>query len=528
VKALGLLCIVLLGSCVFPTEKDESVHVSVTPIKILFRGSDTIATARAWQMTGSDSQPIANAVFVWSSSDPAVATVDGSGRVVGINSGTTILTAAVANFDKDARPAADTIRVATPLEIDSIRPKTVHYGEILTIYGVSVDSIVSVSLKGAGLIRVPLGETSYVDGTVRSRWWVPPPAHTDSLFFLGITGGNGVLGYVRGDTTTVVEQDLYEPNDTVPQLLDLDGTPPFPSIFPTLVFANPALAFETINRGLGTDWYRLKHQGAARDLTVILSAPQVKGTYVAYLSDSLGWNQLTSKPFLGHDSWSFGPSSHFCHGAAFAPGEALGDSVIVAFKALPPGTLDVLAAYGVAGRYGLTLIAGYQSELPPDAHEDDNSCNAADLRGTIAAPFRDTLAIQNPHDVDFIRFHYVQGAIGSTAQLRLHAFGGSHPDLDLYVLQIPNPGDASVQVLAKDTTATSDVDLRPNLTTGDYYLAVVDFAGATTTYELCVGTIALLGTGPCAGAAFPAPPATVGVRRKRATITSPIVSSQPR
>jgi len=41
------------------------VHVSMSRILVLFRGSDTVATARAWQMVGSaDSVPISNVVFV--------------------------------------------------------------------------------------------------------------------------------------------------------------------------------------------------------------------------------------------------------------------------------------------------------------------------------------------------------------------------------------------------------------------------------------------------------------------------------
>ncbi|HUL02583.1 MAG TPA: Ig-like domain-containing protein [Gemmatimonadales bacterium] len=513
-----LLVVLLLGSCVFPTEKDESVHVSLTPVRILFRGSDTIATAQAWQMTSaSDSQPIANAVFVWSSSNPDVATVDGAGRVVGINSGTAIVTAAVANFDKAAKLGADTIRVASPLEIDSVLPKTVHYGEMLTIYGVSVDSIFSASLKGANLIRVPLGETTYANGTVRSRWWVPPPAHTDSLFFLGITGGNGVLGYVHGDTTTVVEQDLYEPNDIVPQLLNLDGPPPFPPL-PTIIFANPALAFEPVVRPAvaGVDWYRLEQSGP-RDLTVILTAPQVVGTFRTFLADSVVWDTTKKNFVLGPNAWTFGPGSHACHGAAFNVSEAIGDSTIMAFKALPAGTFEAVAVFTVPGRYGLTLIAGYQSEIPPDAHEDDNSCNAADALGPRPDPFRDSLlAIENPHAVDWTLFNSVGGA----HQIRLHAFSSGNAqidakkDLDLYVIKVPTPGDTTVQVVFADTAPSPDVS-KNNLTlpVGAYYAVVVDYAGVSTRYGLCMGPNG--GSGKCA-TAFPASPPIATTRRKSA------------
>lgn len=509
------MCIaVVVGTCVFPTEHDASVRVSLTPLHILFRGEDTVVTARAWQMTGpADSQPIPNVVFVWTSSDPSVATVDGAGHVVGITSGKTVIRAAAANFDQHALAATDTLRVAAPLEIDSVRPRTIQYGEILNVYGVSVDSIFAASLHGAALIRVPFSDTVFPSGTTRSRWWVPPPAQTDSLFFLGITGSNGVLGYVHGDTTTVVEHDLYEANDTTPTVIDLDAPPPI-AAYPTIVFTNPALAFEPLKRDVktGADWYRFTH-AQTEDVTIVLTAPQIAGTFVTYLTDSLGWDPTSQQFFIGKNAWTFGPSSHACHGKSFAPSEARGDSTIVAFKGLPAGTLDAIATYLAPGRYGLTAIAGYQSELPPDAHEDDNSCNAADLRGAKTVPFRDTLNIENPHDIDWIRF-----TVSSAVQhrFRLHAFPGVHPDslkdLDLYLVRVPSPSDPAVQIVMADTASGSDVNrVVIGLPAGDYYVVVLDYAGTTTKYELCVSA------GACP-TPFPAP--TSGPRRPADPIDS--------
>jgi len=498
-----------LATCVYPTERDDAVRVSITPIHILFRGADTVATARAWQMVGpGDSLQIANVVFVWSTSAPNVATVDPAGRIVGITSGTAIITAAALNFDKRQLAAADTVRVSAPIEVDSIRPTTVRYGEMLTLYGIGADSIFQATLRGAPLIPNLFADSTYATGAQRRRYWVPFPARTDSLAIIGIYNGSGVFGFVRGETTKVVERDLYEPDDTAPQPLDLDAAPPFAPA-PALVFFNPALAFEPLRRDekTGADWYRFR-QAEARDLTIILTAPQIAGTFSTYLTDSLGWNGTSY--VTGKDAWTFGPGSHACHGLAFAPPQAVADSTIVAFKRLAAGTLDAIAVYTTPGRYGLGVIAGYQSELPADAHEDDNSCNAADLRDTLQAPFRDTLTIENPHDVDWIRFHYTNGGLTTSAQVRLHAFPGAHPDslkdLDLYVIKVPQAGDAALQVMLADTAAGSDVNRTASLATGDYYLAVVDFAGTATTYEVCVGVQQLLVSGFC-GTGFPAPPA---------------------
>ena len=523
-RSRGLVALTLLmtsavvAMCVYPTEHDAAVHVSLTPVHILFSGHDTVAAARAWQVRGAgDSVVIPNVAFTWSTSDAAVATVSSDGRIVGIKSGSAIITAAATNFDAGQRAAADTVRVSAPIEVDSIRPKTVRYGEFLTVYGIGVDSIFVASLDSASLIPNPVEDTTYAQGTQRRRYWVPFPARTDSLLIIGIYSGNGVFGFVHGDTTKVVERDIYEPDDTIPHHIDLDAAPPFAAL-PTLLFFNPALAFERLKRSekAGVDWYHFT-QAQPRDLTIVLTAPQIAGTFSTFLTDSLGWNGAAQSYFLGKDAWTFGPGSHACHGLGFAPPEAAADSTIVALKNAPAGALDAIAIYSAAGRYGLGVIAGYQSELPADAHEDDNSCNAADLRDTVPAPFRDTLAIENPHDVDWIRFHYTNGGLGTTAQFRMHAFPGTHPDslkdLDLYVVKVPQPSDTALQVLLADTTAGSDVNRTVNLATGDYYLVIVDFAGVATTYELCVGTTnTLLGGGPC-NAGFPAPPAPSSRRR---------------
>ena len=520
-RAAGALLLagVTIATCVYPTEHDAAVHVSLTPVHILFSGHDTVATARAWQIRGAgDSVVIPNVAFTWSTSDSAIATVSTEGRIVGIRSGSAIITAAALNFDAGQRAAADTVRVSAPIEVDSIRPRTVRYGEFLSVYGIGVDSIFLASLDSASLIPNTVEDTTYAQGTQRRRYWVPFPARTDSLAIIGIYNGNGVFGFVRGDTTKVVERDLYEPDDTVPHPIDLDAAPPFAAV-PTLLFFNPALAFERLKRGekTGVDWYHFT-QAQPRDLTIILTAPQIAGTFVTFLTDSLGWNGTTQNYFLGRDAWTFGPSSHACHGLGFAPPEAVADSTIVALKNAPAGALDAIAIYSAAGRYGLGVIAAYQSELPADAHEDDNSCNAADLRDTVPAPFRDTLTIENPHDVDWIRFHYTNGGLGTTAQFRMHAFPGTHPDslkdLDLYVVKVPQPSDTALQVLLADTTAGSDVNRTANLATGDYYLVIVDFAGVATTYEVWVGTTnTLLGGGPC-NSGFPAPPAPSSLRRR--------------
>jgi hypothetical protein len=533
-----LLTVMTVGTCAYPTERDSSVHVSITPVRILFSGHDTVVAARAWEVRGpADSQAIPNVVFVWSSSDPTVATVD-AGRVVGIKSGTTIIRAAAVNFDKGQLAAADTVRISAPLEIDSVVPDTARYGQVVTAFGPGADKVVLASMKGAFfLYPYPFSAQHDTTGYGQQKFWIPPPAESDRISFIG----NGIVT-ASADSTHVVKRDVYEPNETAPHRFDLDAPRPFPypgTVYNLLLVYNPALLFEPLKRGdtLGVDWYRFGHS-TARDLTIILTAPSVHGTFSTFVTDSLAWTGTTYA--LGLDSWTFGPGSHACHGLGFSPHEGNGDSTIVAFKNAPTGALHAITIYRQAASYGMAVLDGYASELAADAHEDDNSCNAADLQGTLSSPFRDTLTIENPHDVDWIRFHYTNGGLGTSAQFRMHAFPGVHPDslkdLDLYVIKVPVAGDTALQVMLADTAAGSDVNRTAGLATGDYYLAVVDFAGTTTTYEVCASTVPLLGGGFC-NTAFPSPPARPATaalvpakRRPRggAPVAGPLIPSRRR
>jgi Bacterial Ig-like domain (group 2) len=517
---------VALATCFYPTERDAAVHVSITPIHILLRGGEAVATARAWQvLSATDSQPIPNVKFVWVSSNPLVASVNNEGRIVGVRSGTTTITAAASNFDLQAKAGRDTLRVSAALEIDSVRPKIAKYGERLRIYGVGVDSILEAQLAGTNLIRVPFVDVDYPNGTSNTQYWVPPPAFTDSLFFLGIFNGSGVFGFVH-ESTQVVEHDLYDPNQINPAALNIDGPGPFPMQLPALLFLNPALAFEALPRGAtqGADWFRFGQSAAnsGRNLTFIVESPFLAGTFSTFFSDSLGWNS-TKGYFIGQNSWTFGPRSHACHGLGFSPSEARAESTIVAFKGLPLTSLDAIAVYTQPGRYGLTVDTGYVSELPADKHEDDNSCNAADVRPKYAVPFRDTLAIENPHDIDWLRFTAPSTTFG--VEFRLHAVAGaslsrdSLKALDLFVIKVPNrPADTALTIVKADTALAPLKDhdvVVSGLTAGtDYYAVVLDFSGVTTYYEICAqpAPSPLPSGGPCPGTTpFPAPRAAAPI-----------------
>src|SRR5207245_6307758 len=106
----------------------------------------------------SDTVDVPNVVFDWSSKKALFATVrrdTGSSAIVtGVNSGAVGIVAQAANFNK-AGEGDLTIRVANPLEIDSVRPRIAQFGEVLRVYGIGVDGVFLASLRGVVVSASP-------------------------------------------------------------------------------------------------------------------------------------------------------------------------------------------------------------------------------------------------------------------------------------------------------------------------------------------------------------------------------------
>ena len=529
-----ILAVALTGAtCAFPTDKSDKVLVTLEgPSQVVLRGQEMSVHARAWRVIGPDTQPITNVAFAFGTGSSTTATVqnDGGGyaTVTGVNSGNVHVTARAISFEQ--APEGDLLlRVSNPLEVDSVRPKLVRFGDTITVYGVGVDSIFIAFLDNATQFDYPLPgilstRTRDSLGFSTATFWVTPPAHTDRLSFIG----PGVFGNAP-DTTKVLPFDVLEPNEVAPRTINLEAPPRIPAI-PQILFLNPALAFEPLKRdSLAVDWYRFT-QTKTRDLTIILSAADVRGTFSTFLSDSLafvpasGPNPATYK--IGSNSWTLGPGSHACKGFAFEPAETQPESTIVALRGMPPGGLHALALYSQPGRYGLAVFEGYVTSdpnVPRDAHEEDDFCDAADARGlAVTLPggtFRDTLTIDNPHDIDWIRFRVTSL---TTATIKIASVTSAttvdSSDIDIFLLTVPGGGaSSSLDVLARSDSAGSTEAISTALTPGDYYLVAVDYQGVPVAYDVCISSSGCL--------AFPSRP--VAARATKRQVAHPQILSTP-
>lgn len=488
----GLLVLGL--GAVLPACSDSTGYVAQSYVTIssaspvVLRGDQIELTAKLWTRTSSgDSTEVRNAELVWSTDDPTLASLtpgdNHTAVATGVNSGLVQIRAVATGF-QGAVPAAYSLRVSNPLEIDSMRPSVVRYGEKLTMYGVGVSTLFFASLQGATLLPDTFSTAAGAGGVGELSFWVPPPARSGHTVVLS----PGQL-VIAPDSTTVLRRDLYEPNETTPSLIDLTAAP-FPSV-PAVRFFNPALAFEDRVRAdsLGIDWYRFNGAVAGSDLTFIFTAPSFKGAHLSFLASPVVSPDLAAPP-----PWTIGSGLYYCKGAAFKAEERPSDSLVVALKAVPAGAVDLISLYAVSGRYGLAVIQGYYTTDPsiaPDRLEENDNCEFADRNAAdpltqvdLSTPFSEALTIDNPHDIDWIRVS-VPGLVPQPVTLRTasRAVAGAADDIDLYVMGIPSGGTPDPK--GSSQTEGSSEAITVVLAPGDYYVVVTDFAGTPTSYSLC-------------------------------------------
>ena len=506
-------CAVALAgvTCAFPTDKSSDLYVTVHTDggkQVVLAGQTLFAQAYLWQRVGTDSVEIHNAIFQWVADDESRAIVKnfgyGGAEVTGITSGNVTVSVRAVAFEK-SQTAYVPLRVSKPLEIDSVRPSLVRFGDTMTVYGVGVDSIFIALLGSTTQFDFPfpgkiVTRTRDSTGFATAKFWVTPVTHSQPLSFFG----PGVFGNAP-DTTYVLPFDVLEPNEAAPHSISLEADTIIDSI-PQVRFLNPALLFEPLKRDeVGVDWYRFS-QTTPRDVTLILTAPEITGTFSTFLSDSIVFVP-GSGYFLGPNAWTIGPGSHACQGFDFSPAEAQPESTVVALRGMPAGAMHALSIYSQTGRYGLAVFEGYVADprVGRDSHEEDDFCNAADARGLVAnlpgTALRDTLTIDNAHDVDWLRFHV---NTPTTVTAKIAALPGSATtglsDIDLYLLTVPGGGaDTMLTQLASSVDTGSTETISTALGVGDYYLVAVDYLGAPVAYQICLSA-----AGGCL--LFPTPP----------------------
>jgi len=481
-----------VAACSDTTEAVNQTYVTInSDSPIVLRGAQIELTAKLWTRTSpGDSVEVRNAELIWSTDDPTLATLTAKDNnttvATGVNSGMVQIHAVATGF-QGSTPAAFTLRVSDPLEIDSIRPAVVRYGEKVTMYGVGVNSLFFAALEGAALLPDTFSVAAGAGGLSQLSFWVPPPASTGSTVVL--SPGQIV---VAPESTVVLPRDLHEPNESSPSTIDLT-TPPFPAL-PEVRYYNPALAFENRIRAdsLGIDWYRLSGATIGSDLTLIFMAPTFQNAHLTFLASTINDSDSVATP-----GWTIGSGLYYCKDHAFKVEEQPADSLIVALRDVSVASMDLVSLYFVSGRYGLAVVNGYlmsDPQIGPDRFEENDNCEYADRNHSqpattvdLSSPFSEALTIDNPHDIDWIRFT-VPGPLSQTVTIKTAPPAAADPasagDIDLHVMGIPVAG-SPLDLRGASSNVGPTESLTLVLQPGDYYMVVSDFAGTPTRYSLC-------------------------------------------
>ncbi len=489
--------VLVLTACSESTSLVDQTFVTVNSSSpVLFRGEQLELSARLWTRTSpADSIEVKNAELVWSSDDPTVASVtlkdNNTTIATGVNSGVVQIRATATGFQGSVSGTFP-LRVSNPIEIDSVRPMIANYGDRVTLYGVGVNNLFFATLEGTTLPPDTFTVAAGAGGLGELSFWVPPPASSGRIVVL-----NPTQLVIAPESTSVVPADLYEPNEAAPRSIDV-STVPFPS-FPALRFYNPALAFEEGSRddAGGVDWYRFTGVPAGGSLTFIFTAPGSRNAQRTYLASPINNPDSVTTP-----GWTIGSGSYHCKDHVFEVDERPADSLIVALTNVPVGSIDLVSLFSEAGRYGLRVLDGYVTSdpsIPADRLEENDNCEFADRnfadparRVDLTVPFSEVLTIDNPHDIDWIRFQ-VPGAAPQAVTFRTAGPAGVNGakagDIDLRVMRIPVAG-SPIDIRGASENQRSDESLTVVLEPGDYYIVVTDFAGTPINYSLCaaVGT----------------------------------------
>ena len=206
-----------------------------------------------------------------------------------------------------------------------------------------------------------------------------------------------------------------------------------------------------------------------------------------YLLDSV--DQSGGDYFISADThFLYGPGAglYVCDSLFYFSNELVADSIIEPFQPLPTSNVHLLSFYRVPGRYGVTILQGYRTQLPRDRFEpNDLWCRNTDtshvdvVRGS-AARVLGQLNIDRPHDLDFYRFRLL-GVPGNTDTVTIKVVAANGvADLDLTVMSedFNNTYERTFDVGPRDS-------LTVPLVVGTYVLSVTDYPGVPTGYTLC-------------------------------------------
>ncbi len=137
-KLLALTAAVTLAvihGCVYPTDDSAQLQVVMNPIPDLLEGEIIRLSGFVIDAKG---ERVPNAEVTFASDNPQVAVVGEENDMLATGPGVTTLVASALGFNA-AEPATAQVKIHNLVEIDSVRPRIVRFGDSLHLFGAGLN-----------------------------------------------------------------------------------------------------------------------------------------------------------------------------------------------------------------------------------------------------------------------------------------------------------------------------------------------------------------------------------------------------
>ncbi|MGH7644733.1 MAG: PPC domain-containing protein [Gemmatimonadales bacterium] len=502
--------LLLLSTCAFPSEQGAGFTVVMDSLpQVLIRGRSYYVTGRVLDERGGV-MPGAAVAFALAGMQLAMFAQAAGPAAVQLFAesqgppASGVLVARAQDFP-DAVPDSEAFDVRD-FFVDSVTPLTVRFGDTLNVFGGGLNpfsrpvagplsyghepSEVTLNLRSftSQLPEFTLRIADYQElDRVPNQYGVlsgiVPVGVPDSAEVVVLPIVTGIIPTPPSPSFVlhVVQEDILEPNDTVPREIAV----PFSAL----------LAFEASGASgpanPAADWYTFT-VSVTDTVAVFVRADETSDQWSIMVADSVAWGGTPGTFILAGGSWAVG-SIQGCHGTTVdvARRPRRERDLILA---LPPGGYHVVATRAppdpgravLASGYGLSLyqfLAGVdQASRDP---EENDYCDVATPffagSGQLGtAPVAHSGNFDSSDDVDWYRFSV---PAGPQYQIRFSvAADGAPTDPDLLLVRDEAPD--SVAVVARGQGAGVRDSVEATVAGGNYFVAVFDFEGTLADYTL--------------------------------------------
>jgi hypothetical protein len=460
--AAALAAWVASTACVVPTDRGDGVRADF-PVDLVTLVVGDTARVPAVGVTG-DSVAL-DLPVAYASLDENIAVISADGVILGVGEGETRVLARVATYEKGIADSV-TVLVSRGILIRSIQGEVsgpgndAFFGETIELSGLRLApeslSVVTIGAVPAAVVGYDPADAADPEGLERLRLRVPVVPPTSELLLVHRGGGTAAR------TLRIAQEDVFEIGGPLP-VIDLSegdyvndaltASATDPDLLRIVLPAGPHTITATILDG------RLLVEGEP-ELRFLAPQPiQYASLFEGYYIGSDipdVWDWTVENRGLSCDLRTV---VHYLTDF-FNEVRGAGNVVTIALANTEPDTVDVLAAtVGERIRYRLEARAGYHTDLPPDALEENDACTDA----TVFPPSPNSRDLSFDNITDFDWYDVTVG-------------GGAAPTFAVTPQpeQEPNGVFAAAQLVTAGSRVTALRD-----TEGDIDVFAIDAAAGT-------------------------------------------------